>query len=55
MLVFSHPPATANFGGIMKLSDKTCKAAKSKEKLYKLADGGGLYLEVMPNGSNAGG
>lgn len=35
----------------MKLSDKTCKAAKSKEKPYKLADGGGLYLEVMPNGS----
>ncbi len=35
----------------MKLSDKTCKAAKSKEKPYKLADGGGLYLEVMSNGS----
>ena len=35
----------------MKLSDKTCKAAKPKEKPYKLADGGGLYLEVMPNGS----
>lgn len=35
----------------MKLSDKACKAAKPKEKAYKLADGGGLYLEVMPNGS----
>ncbi len=35
----------------MKLSDKTCKAAKAKEKPYKLADGGGLYLEIMPNGS----
>lgn len=35
----------------MKLSDKTCKAAKAQEKPYKLADGGGLYLEVMPNGS----
>ncbi len=35
----------------MKLSDKTCKTAKAKEKPYKLADGGGLYLEVMPNES----
>ena len=35
----------------MKLSDKTCKASKAKEKPYKLADGGGLYLEIMPNGS----
>lgn len=35
----------------MKLTDKTCKAVKSKEKPYKLADGGGLYLEVMPSGS----
>lgn len=25
--------------------------AKPKERPYKLADGGGLYLEVMPNGS----
>jgi integrase len=35
----------------VKLSDKTCKAAKPQEKPYKLADGGGLYLEIMPNGS----
>ncbi|MCL2473390.1 MAG: integrase arm-type DNA-binding domain-containing protein [Alphaproteobacteria bacterium] len=35
----------------MKLTDKSCKAAKTKKKSYKLADGGGLYLEVMPNGS----
>lgn len=35
----------------MKLSDTKCKAAKPKEKPYKLADGGGLYLEVMPSGS----
>ncbi|MCL4678890.1 MAG: integrase arm-type DNA-binding domain-containing protein [Alphaproteobacteria bacterium] len=35
----------------MKLSDKTCKTAKAKKKAYKLADGGGLYLEIMPNGS----
>jgi hypothetical protein len=35
----------------MKLNDKSCKNAKPKEKPYKLADGEGLYLEVMPNGS----
>jgi len=28
------------------LSDKEVKAAKQKEKMYKLFDGGGLYLEV---------
>lgn len=35
----------------MKLSDKSCKNAKAKEKPYKLFDGGGLFLEVMPNNS----
>lgn len=35
----------------MKLTDKTCKNAKPGEKPYKLFDGGGLYLEVMPTGS----
>lgn len=35
----------------MKLSDSSCKRAKPKEKAYKLADGLGMYLEVMPNGS----
>lgn len=35
----------------MKLSDKSCKNAKAKEAAYKLFDGGGLFLEVMPNGS----
>lgn len=38
-------------GGKMKLSDKACKAAKAKETAYKIFDGGGLFLEVMPNGS----
>lgn len=32
----------------MKLSDATVKNAKPKDKPYKLFDGGGLYLEVMP-------
>lgn len=35
----------------MKLTDKAIKAAAPKDKPYKLADGEGMYLEVMPNGS----
>lgn len=34
-----------------KLKDRTVLSAKPKAKAYKLADGGGLYVEVMPNGS----
>ena len=33
------------------LSDMRIKNAKPKAKSYKLADGGGLYLEIMPTGS----
>ena len=33
------------------LTDSAIKAAKPKDKPYKLSDGQGLYLEVMPNGS----
>ncbi|MBV6824494.1 integrase arm-type DNA-binding domain-containing protein [Pseudomonas sp. PD9R] len=35
----------------MPLTDSSIKAAKPKEKPYKLSDGYGLYLEIMPNGS----
>lgn len=35
----------------MKLTDTACKAAKPKDKPYKLSDGGGFYLEIMPSGS----
>ena len=34
----------------MKLSDTKCRGQKPGEKPIKLSDGGGLYLEVMPNG-----
>lgn len=34
----------------MKLSEAICKNTKPKQKLYKLFDGGGLYLEVTPSG-----
>lgn len=33
------------------LTDSSIKVAKPKDKPYKLSDGQGLYLEVMPNGS----
>lgn len=33
------------------LTDVAARNAKPKDKPYKLAAGGGLYLEVMPNGS----
>ncbi len=35
----------------MKLNDTACKNYKPKEKAYRMTDGGGLYLEIMPNGS----
>ena len=35
----------------MKLTDPKVKKAKPEAKPYKMADGGGMYLEVMPNGS----
>ncbi len=35
----------------MKLTDTDINTAKSTDKAYKLADGGGMYVHVMPNGS----
>ena len=35
----------------MSLTDTKARTAKPKEKAYRLADSGGLYLEVMSNGS----
>ncbi|MWO55303.1 DUF4102 domain-containing protein [Escherichia coli] len=35
----------------MKLTVRQIETAKPKDKAYKLADGGGLYLEVSPRGS----
>lgn len=35
----------------MPLSDAACRAAKSREKPYKLSDGGGLYLLVEKSGT----
>src|SRR5713101_5146172 len=33
------------------LTDNAIRAAKPREKAYKVFDGGGLYLLVNPNGS----
>src|SRR5690554_3803318 len=33
------------------LTDSKVKSVKPKEKPFRLSDGGGMYLEVMPNGS----
>ena len=35
----------------MKLNDVAVRKAKPDTKSYKMSDGGGMYLEVMPNGS----
>ena len=35
----------------MKLTDTAIRALKPREKLYRVADGHGLMIEVTPNGS----
>lgn len=35
----------------MKLTNTACKNAQPREKPYKLTDGGGMYLYVMPTGA----
>ena len=35
----------------MPLTDVAIRAAKPREKPYRLSDSGGLYLEVSPSGS----
>ncbi len=36
---------------VLRLTDALIKQAAPKEKLYKLSDGAGLYIEVQPSGS----
>lgn len=38
---------------VLPLTDVQIKNAKSKEKAFKLSDGGGLYLEVLPTGGKS--
>lgn len=35
----------------MRLTDAGLRAAQPKDRIYKLADGGGLYVSVLPTGS----
>ncbi len=35
----------------MKLNDRQCRTAKPRERAFNLTDGGGLFLQVKPNGS----
>src|SRR5688572_27508892 len=35
----------------MKLSAVALKNAKPRDKMFRLADGGGLYVQIEPNGS----
>ena len=35
---------------IDKLTDPKVKSAKPKKSSYRLSDGAGLYVQVMPNG-----
>ena len=37
----------------MKLTATEIKASKPKDKAYKLSDGGGMYLEIFPNGTKS--
>ncbi len=37
----------------MKLNARQVETAKPKDKPYKMADGGGMYLEVFPNGTKS--
>ena len=39
----------------MAITDTKIRTAKSKDKLYKLYDEKGLYVEVTATGSNVGG
>ncbi|GAB6038189.1 tyrosine-type recombinase/integrase [Fundidesulfovibrio butyratiphilus] len=38
---------------ILPLTDAAVRNAKPKEKAFKLSDGGGLYLEVLPSGGKS--
>lgn len=48
------PPALFKMATTNTLSDVTIRKAKPGEKPRKLSDGGGLYLELQPNGASVG-
>src|ERR1700754_5291188 len=44
------PPGYGKRGKVMPLAEFACRTAKPRDRIYRLFDGGGLYLEVMPKG-----
>jgi hypothetical protein len=44
-------PALSRAPSPMPLTDVAVRAAKPREKSYRIADGQGMYLEVMPTGA----
>lgn len=48
-----NTPNSFRGGAVMALNDKAVAAAKPREKAYKMTDGGGLYLEVLPSGAKS--
>ena len=50
-LIITRYPQVQNGNPILPLSEFEAKKAKAGEKPYKMFDGGGLYLHVMPTGS----
>lgn len=41
---------TQNREGFMAISDTKLRKVQAKKKSYQIADGGGLYIEVLPSG-----
>ncbi len=41
----------SGFAGRRKLTNKECEGVKSREKVFSLGDGFGLFLDIFPNGS----
>lgn len=50
-LLVTHPVPVTNMSVTNKLLDTQVRSFKSREKPYKKSDGGGMYIEIRPNGS----
>jgi integrase len=49
--IISAPTPVSNYAPKRGVSDAALRSAKPRDKNYKISVGGGLYLEVTPNGS----
>jgi integrase len=50
-LLVTLPVQVTNMAVTNKLTDSKLRSLKPREKPYKISDGGGMYVEVRPNGS----